>query len=65
MMTKKDLLKILEGVKDDDALIFVNSTEYDSEDDLWWGPDWETEIKSVEIDQDQIFITVDVKSFNY
>ena len=64
-MTKKQLLKILEQVKDDDAHIFVNSSDYNSEDDSWWGSEWETEIKSVEIAHDQIFITVEASSFDH
>ena len=63
-MTKAQLLKILEQVKDDDAHIFVNSSEYRSDDDMWWGSDWETDIKDVKIESDQIFIVVEASSFN-
>ena len=45
-MTKGELLKLLKDVSDDQEL-FVVSSEHVEDDDMYWGPSYETEIDDV------------------
>jgi len=61
-MTKDDLLNSMKDVKGTD-LISIVSSEYDSNDDMYWGSDYETEIIDVEVNDGICVIRVDTGEF--
>ncbi len=61
-MKKRELLKLLENVPDDNE-IFVISNHYDHDDDSTWMADTQTEIKAVEFDGCDAYIRLEVGEF--
>ena len=62
-MTKGELLNLLKDVDDDD-MITVVVRDYDPEDDMWWGPDYQTSIDNVVVGDTETYLYVDVGDFS-
>lgn len=61
-MTKQELLNKLANV-DDDAQLFVVSSEYDFDDDATWIAETQAEIKDTMVINDDVFIVIDCNTF--
>lgn len=61
-MKKRDLLKLIDHISDDQELFFVSSG-YDPHDDSTWMADTQTEVSKVITDHDDVYVVLECEEF--
>lgn len=61
-MTKAELFKALESVHDDEE-VFIATSDYDHDNDCFWGSDWCQDIDYVEVVAGQGYLRVEAEEF--